>query len=251
MYHQAGPAFVSHMAPVITPVNMLTPLAPWNVPPLTGAWLPTPLPLDPSLPNQQHMRTSPVELCPWLLPNPEDPNVAHIKWDMSLPPTSARRMSGVGIITSLKAKFNEVATNPPVDHVQIICPFGPEEPAGLGIPFPNIDIRKVSGDVTVGDILYGIYDFFNEPLSDDEVADVKRKLEGARSYIPWYESLEYSATQRARVSHEIGALKKSGPYRRIDCMGSAQRFFSGMAVTYSQQGRWWMVLYGQPEPSGW
>ena len=179
-----------------------------------------------------------------------DPSLHHIQWDMSLPPTSARRLSGTGIISSLKTKFKDLATHPPVKHMQIIIPAGPEEPLGLGILWPNIVIQQQT-DITLGDVLWAIYDFFRVPLSDAEVGDVKNKLAVARAHFPYYESLEYTANQRAKVSHEIGALSATDPFRRIDCMGSGQRFFSTLFLTYNENGpnsRWWLVLYGQSRP---
>lgn len=195
---------------------------------------------------------NPVELCPWLVPNPIEFQFPHVKWDMSLLPTTAKRMSGTGVIYSLRDKFNDLATHPPVKHIQIIIPAGPAEPQGLGLLWPNLVIKKET-NITLGDILYAIYDFLNKSMSDAEVSQAKHRLETAKQYYPHYESLEYAARQRAKVSQEIHAVGGSGrPFRRIDCMGTGQRFFFGLLLTYSQGGsdsRWWLVLYGQPQPT--
>ncbi|TCD69530.1 hypothetical protein EIP91_007153 [Steccherinum ochraceum] len=262
------PVALPAMAPMAPP--MLGSVPPW----MTSSYPPLPPPsafapnvslpgfpnasvFMPSLHNVPSMSThrdmaDRIELCPWLIPNPNPANmgVAHIKWDMSLPPTTARRMSGTGIITSLESKFKDVATSPPVHHLQIICPAGPEEPLGVGIIWPILELKPVTPrDIVLGDILWWIYDWLNKPLSDIELALFKSRMEVAKQHFPYYESLEYAARQRAKVSREIGAVSGTGPYRRIDAMGSTQRFFGGMLVTYDNaNSRWWLVLYGQPEP---
>ncbi|THH26300.1 hypothetical protein EUX98_g7893 [Antrodiella citrinella] len=153
--------------------------------------------------NVHRSRVSPVELCPWLIPNPADINMPHIKWDMSLPPTTAKRMSGTGIVTSLTDKFSDGATDPPVRHIEIIIPAGPEEPMGVGALWSNIIIKQ-DKSITTADIFWAIYDFLHTPLLDHEIEDVKKKLEIARQYSGFpYETLEHARKERGRVSLDI------------------------------------------------
>ncbi|KAH8070768.1 hypothetical protein BXZ70DRAFT_964415 [Cristinia sonorae] len=189
----------------------------------------------------------PIELCPWLVPNPADRNTPHIKWDMALPPTSAKRRSGTGIVTSLQPKLKDIATHPPVKHLHITIPTGPVGPTGFGVlawESPSVVIKQ-STDITCGDVMFAIYDFLNEPLAQEEVVELGALLKKLRQQYPHTESLEYSARERAKVSMEIGALK-GGPYRRVDCMGTMQRFFAGMSLALNDDGtRFSLMLYGR------
>ncbi|KAI6169089.1 hypothetical protein EDD17DRAFT_1525204, partial [Pisolithus thermaeus] len=72
----------------------------------------------------------PVRPAPWLIPNPVNPGVPQLEWDVSLHPTTARRITGVHVTLPLDSAGgggtgvrieNEPATSPASDRVVVLC----------------------------------------------------------------------------------------------------------------------------------
>jgi hypothetical protein len=105
-----------------------TPLDPWQAARLTGGW---PLPgADPrwtpgTRPPVAWGASVPVRLAPCLIPNPGNPNMPQLVWDVSQNPTTAQRITGAHTIISLASQFHEQAIVPATQeiHIAVQSPF--------------------------------------------------------------------------------------------------------------------------------
>jgi hypothetical protein len=79
---------------------------------------------------------------------------------------------------------------------------------------------KTEKEVTVGDVMKAIYDYFQEPLTND---DKKILKENPRNE----ECMQDSRKKRAKECFIVEKLGLSDCYRRIDTLGG-QRMFSGL-----------------------
>lgn len=99
-----------------------TPLNPQQAARLTGGW---PLPgADPgwtpgTWPPVTWGTSVPVQLAPCLIPNPANPNMPQIVWDISQNPVCAQRITGRHAIISLGSQFQQQATVPAAEEIHI------------------------------------------------------------------------------------------------------------------------------------
>jgi hypothetical protein len=99
-----------------------TPLDPRQTAQLTGGW---PLPgADPewtpgTWPPVAWGASVPIQLAPCLIPNPANPNMPQMVWDVSQNPVRAQRITGAHTIISLGSQFHQQATVPAAEEVHI------------------------------------------------------------------------------------------------------------------------------------
>ncbi|KAI0304075.1 hypothetical protein BC826DRAFT_981333, partial [Russula brevipes] len=121
------------------------------------------------------VRTRMLHIAPWLMPKPVnfDPERPHIVWDVSEPPSTAKCISGKDVFVDMHEAFSSNATVvfPETNDIVVFCNTGIAQDM-----WPPIRIRKVN-KVTSGDVFWAIYEFFQTPISSDEVDHIKGRSE--------------------------------------------------------------------------
>ncbi|KAI6140984.1 hypothetical protein BKA82DRAFT_2655103 [Pisolithus tinctorius] len=198
----------------------------WN----PGTWPPVPRPTE-----------VPIRLSPWLTPNPVDPNVPQIEWDVGTHPTTARRVTGASAITPLDSGGGrstgtgidrEPATLPPSDRILALCDVG-----WISQLWGPIVIERPGGRVTIRDLLERIYAFFQTHLTAAEVEHIS-------SLEPNNYGLLVDAYQRRRTQRRLGVLRDwewREVMRRVDCLGD-RRWWWEVWVTHNLNGIWQLNL---------
>ncbi|KAI6120066.1 hypothetical protein EDD17DRAFT_1012609 [Pisolithus thermaeus] len=195
-----------------------------------GTWPPMPWPTD-----------VPVRLAPWLIPNPVNPGVPQLDWDVSLHPTTARRVTGAHVTLPLDSAGggstgiridNEPATSPASDRIVVLCDVGL-----VNQLWGPIVIERPGRRVTVRDLLEGIYAFFQTHLTHAEVERISSL--GEDNYRLLVDAYRKRTTQR-----QLGVLRdwewREG-MRRVDCLGDG-RWWWGVWVTYNSNETWQLNL---------
>ncbi|KAI6110779.1 hypothetical protein EDD16DRAFT_1710640 [Pisolithus croceorrhizus] len=195
-----------------------------------GTWPPMPWPTE-----------VPVRLAPWLIPNPVNPSVPQLEWDVSLHPTTARRITGAHVTFPLDSAGggstgvridNEPATSPAADRIVVLC-----DVALVNQLWGPIVIERPGRRVTVRDLLEGIYAFFQTHLTRAEVEHISSL--GEDNYRLLVEAYRNRTTQR-----QLGVLRdlewREG-MRRVDCLGDG-RWWWGVWVTYNSDETWQLNL---------
>lgn len=211
-------------APAVTPGSGRVPH--WN----PGTWPPVPRATE-----------VPIQLSPWLAPNPIDPNVPQIEWDLGTHPATARWFTGAHVILPLDSSGGgsmsagigqEPATSPASDKLFVLC-----DVSSINRFWGPIVIERPGGRVTIGDLLEGIYIFFQMHLSRAEVAYIS-------SLGPEYYRLPLAAYQRRVAQRPSGVPRdrdgRDG-IRRVDCLGDGRRWW-GAWVTHNPNGTWQLNL---------
>ncbi|KAI6011122.1 hypothetical protein EDC04DRAFT_781420 [Pisolithus marmoratus] len=195
-----------------------------------GTWPPLPWPTD-----------IPVRLAPWLIPNPVNPNVPQIEWDVSTHPTTARRITGAHVTLPLDSGVggsagagisHEPAISPASDRILVRHDIGL-----ISQLWGPIVIERPGGRVTIRDLLEGIYAFFQTHLTHAEVERISSL--GQDNYRSLVDAYRRRTTQR-----QLGVLRdrewREG-LRRVDCLGD-RRWWWGAWVTYNSDGTWQLHL---------
>ncbi|KAI6003443.1 hypothetical protein F5J12DRAFT_722558, partial [Pisolithus orientalis] len=219
-------------------------LSPWRLPRVSGVtpglgsipqwtpgtWPPLPWPTE-----------VPVRLAPWLIPNPINPGVPQIKWDVSTHPMTARRITGAHVILPLDSRGggsagagidHEPATLPPSDRILVLCDVG-----SMSQFWGPIIIERPGGSVTIRDLLKGIYAFFQTRLTRTP-RSISPPLR------PDYYRLPLDAYQRRVTQRPSGVLRdRDGRdrIRRADCLGD-RRWWWEVWVTHNSDGTWQLNL---------
>jgi len=178
-----------------------------------------------------------IWLHPHLLLNPFSPHLSAIQWDLHQDPSTARHYSARHHLTP--ANLEIVATSPGVKSLVIDISHSTGHPllTGWGT---TISIEKLVPDkrrnITIGDILYAIYDYFQVPLTHHEVFSV------CGSSGQSMDVMQRSLKTRCLTATIPEVEWKSG-FRRVDILGD-YRFFYGMAVEEdpSSSGIWRLKL---------
>jgi hypothetical protein len=153
-------------------------------------------------------------------------------------PSTAKRLTGRNFYVD--PSFEELATNPPTSQMQVIC-------AGAVEPWIDywgpIVIEK--SRITVRDVLYAIYHYFQTPLTVED-------MDYAVAQDPQNLIALYSAFRaRLQITHNLRDFEARGGLRRVDCLGGC-RMFGGLTVTIFRDGdltsRWKLVLELGPAP---
>ncbi|KAI6094508.1 hypothetical protein F5141DRAFT_1169871 [Pisolithus sp. B1] len=229
--HPLGGWPFSGTSPWWPPLPLSTTPTAGNIPQWSpGTWLPMPWPTD-----------VPVRLAPWLIPNPVNPGVPQLTWDVSMHPSTARRVTGAHVILPLDSAGggstgiridNEPATSPASDRIVVLC-----DVALVNQLWGPIVIERPGRRVTVRDLLEGIYAFFQMHLTRAEVEHISSLGQG--NYRLLMDAYTHRTTQR-----QLGVLRdwewREG-MRRVDCLGD-RRWWWGVWVTYNSDETWHLNL---------
>lgn len=201
-----------------TPVVASTPLPPaWE----PGTFPPEPLGIS-----------VPLHLHPHLTPNPLDPSIPTLLWDVIHPPELARIYSGRHLLlpVDLKAK----AVRPKASELYITSDH-PVLASWMTIWGP---IMVRNSDISLFDVLHAIYTYLQEPLKPQEIERLKS--------VPGNEaSVQYAAHQRATDSYELYSVAMKSGFRRVDVLGG-HRMFVGLRPVVFQDHTWKLFLSLRP-----
>ncbi|KAI5991925.1 hypothetical protein EDD15DRAFT_2549481, partial [Pisolithus albus] len=179
----------------------------------------------------------PVRLAPWLMPNPVNPYIPQLEWDVSRHPSTARRVTGAHVTVPLDSAeggagagstgtgiANAPVTYPESDRIIISC----DQIGIIGQLWGPIVIERLGGRrVTIGDLLAGIYAFLQTRVTRAEVDRISAL--GEENYQSMVDAYRRRTTRR-----ELGALRdwewREG-VRRVDCLGEG-RWWWGAWMTY-------------------
>jgi len=222
------------VATPLTPAVMSTPLTPGQTLGVTGGLsLAGALPFWTSVESWPPAeRTLPLHLAPWLAPNPANNDRPHVVWDVSEPPSTAKRISGKDIIVDMHDAFSSDSTAvfPEADEISVVCNMG----LGGQDMWPPIRIRK-HGKVTSGDVFWAIYEFFQKPITCDEVDVVRGRSEDD------YRRLLEACYQRCRRTPGLADITRRQGVKRIDCLADRTTWW-GMVPVWGTDGSWSLHL---------
>ncbi|EGO04040.1 hypothetical protein SERLA73DRAFT_175771 [Serpula lacrymans var. lacrymans S7.3] len=209
-----------------------TPLDSWTAARLTGGW---PLPgtcvhwTPGTWPPVCYPNNVPVRLAPWLIPNPSNTYMPQIVWDVSQDPSRSKRLTGAHVMVDMGTVGGEQATYPPADKIHIACDAG-----FMGQLWGPIVIQK-SSCIKVGDILRGIYEYFQQQLTQEEVDHIARL--GRDNYC----ILLDACYKRCLATPGLPGYEQSLGFRRVDCLGD-KKIYWGLWVTYNSDSTWQLNL---------
>jgi len=190
--------------------------------PFSPGW--TPAPYMPQLPAH----TSAIKVAPWLIPNPANPNLPHTLWDLTQPPMLAKRLTGKHVVVDMKPEFNEDATYPPVPKAHVSL-TGVDLVHQLWGP---IVIKNEGGKpLSVGDVINGIYAFFQKPVLQRDMDKIKEYDE--KNYDTMLEAMEKRCYREPGLP---GRAWKDG-MKRVDALG-AYISFGGLTVIENDDDTW-------------
>src|SRR6266702_925228 len=220
------PALVAPSIPPTTPLTPGQPLAISGGLPLQGTQ-PLWAPVESWPPPEQ---TLPVHLSPWLAPNPVNPDRPHVVWDVSEAPSKAQRISGKDIFVSMHEAFSPDATAvfPETDEIVVVCDAGLAQDM-----WPPIRIRKEK--VTSGDVFWAIFEYFQKPMTRDEVEHIKTRSEDG------YRRLLEACYRRCARSPGLADITRRQGVRRVDCLEDRTAWW-GLWPVWALDGTWSLQL---------
>jgi len=200
--------------------------------PMPGAcptWTPGPWPPPSALATS---RRAPIQLAPWMIPNPCNTALPHIMWDISQLPTTAKRITGNHVIVSLTDKLDDVATCPAVGRLVVVCQVGVAQAL-----WGHIDV-KASGPngVTVWDVFNGIFKYFQKRVGRRELDRMKEMVGDELE-----QKMAGAFYQRVLVTPALPGYELKEGLKRVDCLGDAC-FFWGLYATYNDDNTWQLNL---------
>ncbi|KAI0246853.1 hypothetical protein BJV78DRAFT_1286030 [Lactifluus subvellereus] len=215
-----------------TPSIPTTPFTPGQTMALPGG-LPIPgtqpfwTPGEPWPPRE---RTLPLHLAPWLAPNPVSADRPHVVWDISDPPSKAKRISGQDIFVDMNDAFSShtPAVFPETNEIIVVCNTG----FGQDM-WPPIKIRK--NKVTCGDVFWAIYQYFQKPVSCDEVDIIKGRSEDE------YRRLLEACYRRCSRTPGLAEITRRQGVKRVDCLEDRTAWW-GMWPVWAMDGTWSLHL---------
>jgi hypothetical protein len=222
-----------------TPSIPATPFSPSQALGQTGA---VPVPgtqpfWTPGEPWPPRERTLPLHLAPWLAPNPMSADRPHVVWDISEPPSKAKRISGKDVFVDMNEAFssNVPAVFPETDEIVVVCNTGLAQ--DLMRP---IRIRK--HNVSCGDVFWAIYEYFRKPISRDEVDIIKGRSEDD------YRRLLEACYRRCSRAPGLADITRRQGVRRVDCLDDRTAWW-GMWPVWAADGTWTLHLGLMPSSS--
>ncbi|KDQ54297.1 hypothetical protein JAAARDRAFT_60702 [Jaapia argillacea MUCL 33604] len=171
----------------------------------------------------------PIQLHPRLVPNPNDGTLPHVVWDVTQPPSLAKKITGRHIVLDMTRDFGATATHPPVKKMFIQCDFG-----HMHAMWSDIIIDQTE-DITVWDVMEAIYEFFQTPMKQSEV-DFISNLSHSN-----YEILCDAYRRRCHSTPGLQAFELLQGIRRVDVLGD-RRVWWGTWITYHNDGTWRLNL---------
>jgi hypothetical protein len=173
--------------------------------------------------------TSAIKVAPWLIPNPVNPNLPHTLWDLTQPPMMVKRLTGKHVVVDMKPEFDQDATYPGVPKVHVRL-------AGVDLVHqiwgPVIIRNEGDKPLSVGDIIHGIYAFFQKPVLRREMDRIKENDE--KNYDTMLEAMEKRCYREPGLP---GRAWKEG-MKRVDALG-AYISFGGLTVVENDDDDTW------------
>ena len=202
--------------------------------PMPGAcptWTPGPWPPTSALATTS--RRAPIQLAPWIIPNPCNAALPHIMWDISQLPTTAKRITGNHVIVSVTDRLDNIATHPAVDRLVVACQVGVAQSL-----WGHIDVRASGAKgVTVGDVFTGIYEYFQKRVGRRELNRMKEMLGDEQLE----ERMAGAFYQRVLITPALPGYELKQGLKRVDCLDDAC-FFWGLYVSYNDDNTWQLNL---------
>ncbi|KAF9812849.1 hypothetical protein IEO21_05949 [Rhodonia placenta] len=163
------------------------------------------------------------------MPNPTNPNAPSLIWDIFLYPTVAKRITGRNTVVDLAPKFRDPATHPAVTKVVILCD------AGMAGDFWGPIVIERDNVVTIRDILFGIYEYYQTAMSEEEVQYVA-SLDPDN-----YTKMTDACYRRCEGTPALPGYVLRQGLKRVDCLGG-KTTFHGIWVTMNPDNTWQMNL---------
>lgn len=220
-------------------------------PPPPNAWLMTPsawpaTPLPGSVPPNPYASpmwyqspppAPPLELNPQLSVNYDSPMNPWIFWDITQPPELSVRLYDRPFLRRVPPNFEDPAFTARIRKVRMVSthPVLSYWMNRWGI----LTIRS-SENLTIADILNGIYMYLRELLTPGDVSHIN-SVPGNQK------SLRYALKERAKDSRAIEAVVIAQGYRRVDVLGGHRRF-QGLHIQFPPEGSWQLCLSLLPGP---
>ncbi|KAJ7647861.1 hypothetical protein FB45DRAFT_894634 [Roridomyces roridus] len=176
----------------------------------------------------------PLHIHPSLLPNPLNPTIPQLQWDILHRPEQARHYTGRSILRNVK--LGETAVFPSAEEIWI-C-------ADEDSPFLSYWMQRwgpimiKESNAKIIDVLDAIHAYFMAVLSDDDL----RLIRDSHSPInpTPLSALQSSALKRADDAYELRDIS-TREYRRIDVLGGFRQF-GGVRPVVFQDGTWRLML---------
>ena len=173
----------------------------------------------------------PIRLAPCLIPNPANPDLPQIVWDVSQHPTRAQRITGAHTIVGLSPQMNQQAVVPATQEVHIAI-----QASYIQRLWGTIRVQTKS-TAAVWDILNAIYEYFQTPLKQSEV-DYLQSLDPGN-----YDILVNACYARCNVTPALPGFEHSQGLKRVDLLGD-QRAFWGLWVSVDEAANSWHLNLG-------
>lgn len=240
-------AWQQHLAtPFVCPTAANTPA--WPEPPIPVEEGVVALPADTlhwtpgTFPPKPFGTPVPLHVHPSLIPNPNNPTIPQLQWDLLHFSEQARLYTGRGIIK--KPNLKDTAVFPTANKIwigadDVNCPilaywmqvWGP------------IIVENAKG-VKIADILDEIQKYFKIPLSRQDLRSIRhsRSPLNPTPYTP----LQAAALKRTEDAYELPALSMQ-EFRRSDVLG-AYRQWGGVRPVLFLDGTWKLLLNLLPYP---
>ena len=172
-------------------------------------------------------------ICPYLIPNPGNPSVPWLDWDVRMPPSMAKRYTARETVASISDKLGEVATHPAVARLDVV--YTTAVPALLNYWGAIPVDRGESGTVTVGAVLDAVHDFFQVPLTQVEAAELKQ------SHPTEWRAMSAAFKKRCRDYPALVDFTWRQGMRRVDALADRYKWW-GMWVHWNPDGTWYLNL---------
>jgi hypothetical protein len=161
----------------------------------------------------------PLQLHPKLLYNPVNPGLPVLEWDLALSPPTA--LSVTGRHCYVKPDLTASAVSPDVQTIHIES----DEPLLQGWMQRWGPIIVNNDDkVTMGDVMWTIYDYLQKPLTNEDKELIKeRDRKSAEGTSDWH-SLEYARHIRCQEGYGLYRVASREDFKRVDALGGLRRF---------------------------
>ncbi|KAJ7176415.1 hypothetical protein C8R43DRAFT_975576 [Mycena crocata] len=184
----------------------------------------------------------PLHIHPTLIPNPINPTIPQLQWDVLHAPEQARLYTGRGIVKAPNLK--DTVSFPVADKI-FICADGDNcrlLSYWMELWGPIV-VEKAKG-VKIIDMLDAIREYFRVPLTDRDFRLIRRSRSPVNPSP--YGPLASAAFKRAEDSYELRDISTM-EFKRIDAMGM-YRQWGGVRPVVFQDGTWKLFLHLLPYP---
>ncbi|KAJ7496633.1 hypothetical protein FB451DRAFT_199658 [Mycena latifolia] len=230
----AATHFMSFQTPANTPAWPQAPNLPLEegvavLPADTQHWTPgtfPPLPFGTPVPFHIH---------PSLIPNPINPTIPQLQWDVLHAPEQARLYTGRGIIK--KPNLEDTVVFPVADKIWVCADDENCQLLAYWMQIWGPIIIDKKG-VTIIDLLDAVHNYLMVPLTEMDFRLIRR----SRSPInpSPYTPLAEAAIRRADESYELHGISTK-EFKRIDALGT-YRQWGGVRPVLFQDGTWKLFL---------